>query len=71
MTKTESIKCDNCGKELICDTQYPHVYALELKAIDVNKRSGGGIYAVVVRPPIDETKHFCNKKCLREFLDEV
>jgi hypothetical protein len=29
------------------------------------------VYAVVVRPPIDETKHFCNKKCLREFLDEV
>lgn len=71
MTKTESIKCDNCGKELICDTQYPHVYALELKAIDVNRNSIGSVFLVHLSPPIDKTKHFCNKKCLREFLDKV
>lgn len=52
MTTIESIKCDNCGKELICDTQYPHVYALELKAFDVNRRTSGGVFAVVVKPPI-------------------
>jgi len=71
MTKTESIKCDNCGKELICDTQYPHVYALELKAIDVNRNSSGSVFLVRTSPPIDQTKHFCKKKCLWEFLDEV
>ena len=69
MTTIESIKCDNCGKELICDTSYPHVYALELRAIDVSRRTESGMFfAVVVRPPIDGTKHFCNKKCLAEYL---
>lgn len=71
MTTIESIKCDNCGKELICDTQYPHVYALELKAIDVNRRTSGGVFAVVVKPPIAGNKHFCNKKCLMEFFNEI
>ena len=48
MTTIESIKCDNCGKELICDTSYPHVYALGLKAIDVNRNSTGAVFCVGV-----------------------
>jgi hypothetical protein len=71
MTKPESIICDNCGKELICDTQYPHAYALELSAIDVNRNSGGSQYCVCVHPPIDGTKHFCNKKCLCDYLNGI
>lgn len=71
MTTIESIKCDNCGKELICDTSYPHVYALELKAIDVNRNSTGAVFCVCVNPPIKGIKHFCNKKCLMEFFNEI
>jgi hypothetical protein len=71
MPKTESIKCDNCGKELICDTSYPHVYALELKAIDVNRKSSGAVLCVYVHPPIAGNKHFCNKNCLGDYLNGI
>ena len=67
----KKISCDNCGKTLSCETMYPHVFALELQSIDVNTRKEGGVYAVVVRPPINGTTHFCNKKCLIDWLNDI
>jgi len=68
MTVQKSIKCDSCGKELCCVTQYPAVYAIEVSSINVNTPEGGGTYAVIVRPPFKEPHHFCNKECLARFL---
>lgn len=68
MTVQKSIKCDSCGKELCCVTQYPAVYAIEVSSINVNTPECGGTYAVVVRPPFKEPHHFCNKECLGKFI---
>lgn len=63
----ESIKCDNCDKELIEDTMYPAMYKLELRVIDTNRNSSSCTYCVSTFPPFEGTKHFCDKKCLSEW----
>ena len=63
---TESITCDCCGKELICNTSYPAVYALELRGINVNRNDSGSQFAVMVSKP--ETRHFCNGKCVLAYF---
>lgn len=67
---TKSITCDNCGKELITDTPYPHKFALELRVIDTNRNTSGMRYAVAMLPPFDGNKHFCSKKCLGEWCSK-
>ena len=62
---TESIICDSCKKELVCNTAYPAVYALELHGINVNRNTSGTQFAVIVSKP--ETQHFCNVSCLLTF----
>lgn len=62
--------CDSCGAELITHSPYPAQYSLALDAINTNVNDGGGVYCVMVHPPIDGTKHFCNKKCLRNWLEK-
>lgn len=37
----QSITCDNCGKELITNTPYPHNYNFELSVIDTNINTSG------------------------------
>jgi hypothetical protein len=64
----ESIICDGCGKELITKSSYPSVYALVLGYTNVNRNTTGFEYAVMVYPPIDGTKHFCDTKCLSEWI---
>lgn len=64
----ESILCDNCGEELITNTPYPANYSLALSAINTNRNNSGTEFAVLIHPPIDDTKHFCDKKCLTEWL---
>lgn len=64
----ESILCDNCGEELITDTQYPHKFSLELRVIDTNRNSSQLQFLVNMTPPFVGTKHFCGKKCLGEWL---
>jgi len=63
----ESISCDFCKKELICELAMPAVYALELSPINVNRNKSNTQYCVAVRKP--ETLHFCNKKCLAEWAN--
>ena len=63
-----SIKCDNCGKELITDSQYPHKFTLELNVIDTNINTSETQFAIHMTPPFEDTKHFCNKYCLKEWL---
>jgi hypothetical protein len=65
---TRSITCDGCSKELIKDSSYPNNYILELKSKDVAVNSTGLTYAVMMYPKISSTKHFCNTKCLGEWL---
>lgn len=58
----ESVICNTCKKELICDTPYPAVYAMELRPIDVNRSTSSITYSVMTYEP--KTLHFCDKKCL-------
>lgn len=70
MNKTvESIICDACQKELIQHTSMPAKYGLVLSSQDFNRNKSGFEYSVGVSPPIDHTHHFCNKVCLRAWLD--
>ena len=64
----ESILCDCCGKERITDTKYPHTFTLELSIIDTNRNTSNTTYSVHMEPAFKGTKHFCNKKCLGEWL---
>ena len=62
ITITESIKCDSCAKELIRDTKYPAIYALEVNGIDVNRNSSNETYLSAVYKP--KTLHFCGNACI-------
>ena len=63
----QSMMCDNCGKELMTDTPYPHNYNLELRVIDTNINTSGTQYAVYMKLPFAGSKHFCSKTCLGEW----
>jgi len=65
-----SIICDNCGEELIVDSQYPHKFVLQLKSIDTGINTSGCTYAVAMYPPLNQTQHFCNFKCLKNWIEE-
>lgn len=64
MSSSRSIKCDNCDKELIVDSQYPAKYTLELSCINTGINTANSQYAVYIVPPIEQTMHFCNITCL-------
>lgn len=59
--------CDNCEKELITDTPYPHNFNFELIVIDTNRNTSEAQYAVYMKPPFAGSKHFCSKTCLGEW----
>ena len=65
-----SIICDHCDRELVEDTPYPARYSLELMAVNTNINTSGSEYAVCVYPPIKGIKHFCDFKCLNEWVME-
>ena len=70
MAENKSITCDECGKELIEDSQYPHKYGLRLTAIDHGINTSGATYAVHVSPPIDRLKDFCGLPCLASWVSD-
>ena len=63
----ESIICDGCGSEMIKNTSYPAIYAIEVRPIDVNRNTTGSTFLTFQTKP--ETAHFCNKKCLAEWAN--
>lgn len=65
----ESIICDNCGQERITDTPYPHTFTLQLSVIDTNRNSSNSQYMVHQIPPFEGIKHFCDEKCLLEWVN--
>ena len=67
MVKTEKF-CDECGENLIIDSQYPSHYTLELTVRDTGINTSNIQYAIMQFPPFEGTKHFCNKKCLSNWL---
>lgn len=66
--RVQSIKCDNCQKELITNSKYPHNYNFQLSVIDTNINTSGTQYAVHMSPPFHRDKHFCSNKCIIEHL---
>ncbi len=69
MSETRAITCDQCENDLISNTSYPAKYSLELKAINTNINNTGLVFSVIVHPPLDSTKHFCDIVCLKKFLN--
>jgi len=65
----KSIVCDSCLKELIVDSSYPSNFSLELRSVDTGVNTSGVVFSVHIEPEIKETKHFCNKKCLKRWCD--
>ena len=70
MSKKEVLACDACEENLIINTSYPANYSLELNVIDTNRNTTGVVYAVNIIPPFNETKHFCNLRCLANWVKE-
>lgn len=68
MTEVSKVICDNCAGTLTEFSSYPAKFALKLEVIDVNKNDTGMCYAVAMHPPFKGVKHFCNSKCLSEWL---
>ena len=66
--RAQSIKCDNCQKELITNSSYPHNFNFQLSIIDTNINTSGMQYAVHMSPPFHGDKHFCSIKCIIEHL---
>ena len=67
---TKSMICDNCEKELITESAYPHKFTLELSVIDTNVNTSGMTYCVHMEPPFQGKKHFCNSECLSEYFNK-
>lgn len=65
-----SITCDNCGKELIVDSSYPAKYSLELKVINTGINTSNNVFAVMMYPPFEGTKHFCDIDCLGQWTQK-
>jgi hypothetical protein len=70
MTQTSSITCDYCKGELVENSAYPHKYALQLKSIDTIASTSGVKFAIMMYPPLDSDKHFCDFKCLKDWLED-
>ena len=68
MGKISSITCDNCGKELVVDSSYPHHFSLMLSCVDTGINTSDMQYAVMMYPPIKGDKYFCNEECLIAWL---
>lgn len=69
LSVVKSCKCDACGAELIHETSYPAVYALQLSAINVNVNTTGVEFCVAVIPPLDADRHFCGMACLTQWVE--
>lgn len=68
--ETRSIKCDNCGKELVIDTKYPTNYCLKLSSANYAYNRSGTTYAILGYPHVDRDHHFCDLKCLRDHVNQ-
>lgn len=68
MSIHKSIKCDECEKELIIDSSYPHHYCLELKCIDTGINTSGMTYAVAMYPLLNKSYQFCGFECLSKWM---
>lgn len=71
MKKVEvSIKCDACDTELRVDSPAPARYALVLDSANVGINTSGFQWANIVHPPLKESAHFCDFKCLAKWVNE-
>lgn len=66
MSTVTTTSCDNCGRGLSEGGSMP-TFRLALTA-EALRNSTGFRNAVHVDPPIDGTKHFCNRACLCNWL---
>ena len=66
--KTTSIVCDECGKEMVIESNYPHRWGLELSCKDFGINKSGFAYAINSPPILDRPFHFCNEDCLKNWM---
>lgn len=70
MTEISKTVCDNCERVLNSFSSYPAEFALRLNTLNVNTNTTGMVYAIHMEPAFKGDKHFCNNKCLKEWIDK-
>lgn len=68
MTEVREVYCDNCTKDLRF-TGYNSEYRLALVPQPMGHR-GGTVFSMNVPCFIQNDKHFCSIKCLKEWLED-
>lgn len=68
MTKSVTIKCDSCEKEIGC-TSFSSQYYLALNNIPM-PFAGGAVYTMSLPPLLDDDKHFCCIDCLKSWISD-
>lgn len=70
MARVNSIKCDQCGKELTVHSDSPSNYGLSLKAENYSINNSGPKKCIHVYPPIGQERNFCDLECLRWWVED-
>lgn len=68
MSEKLSVTCDECGKELVVDSSYPHNFGLRVEVKDYGINTTGKVFLLHMSPPLRSPKDFCGKKCLMDWF---
>jgi len=69
MTKETKVSCDSCKAE-IDSTSFSAEYYLTLGNTRKPNRVGA-CYAMELKPPLSNEKHFCRLECLKNWINDV
>ena len=68
MTKIVTISCDRCNRDLTWTSNFVD-YRIVLTDENIASNSVA-VTSMFISPHIDGTKHFCNFKCLHEWVNK-
>lgn len=66
--KQENIVCDKCGSDLSSHETPATEFRLVLD-VETIKRNSEYAYEAMYYPPISGQKHFCDLKCLKDWVN--
>lgn len=66
--KIHSVICDQCGKEMVIESQYPSHTGLHLSEVDHNINKSGTKFLLHITPKLGEPKDFCDMQCLKAWV---
>lgn len=68
MSHSDIYICDNCEADISLSDHYPH-YRLKLESEPREIKEGATIDESI-QPEINRTQHFCNKECLKGWINK-